>query len=86
MTSTEGLHFVGKPVRDPSGQVLGNLQDIIGGDNGPRAVIDYGGFLGFFQSQAVVDWSQAKPRVEGGNLVFDMTPAQLHQARPNASD
>lgn len=78
--------YIGQSVQDADGQSLGSLQNITEGPDGQTiAVLAYGGFLGLFQSHAAIPWTQAKPHLNGPQLVFDMTPNEIQKAPRYAS-
>lgn len=88
ITPEQADQYIGTEVTNPDGRKLGTLQRVVVAPDGKirAAVLQFGGFLGLFTSQAAIDWQAAKPQVQNGHLVFAMTPDQVDRAPSNPDE
>ena len=73
--------ILGRQVRDPAGQTVGRIVDVLVDDFGmPRAaVIDFGGFMGVGNRRVAVAWRALHfvPAAEHGSITLEMTADQI---------
>lgn len=94
MTTTSGhtqairaKKVIGTNVKDPSGQKIGEIEDIMldkTSNNIMFAVIGFGGFLGMSEKYHPIPWSSLKYNDDEGSYVVNYTRSQL-EAAPAAS-
>lgn len=77
----EATSILGRSVRDPSGQVLGRVVDVLVDETGrPRAaVIDVGGFMGVGNRRIAVGWQAMhfQPAAEHAQILLELNADQL---------
>jgi len=76
MTAEE---VIGMPVVDAQGQTVGEVTDLLIGDDGvvDRAVVDVGGFLGFATKPVALDVASLTVAEGDGEIVSDVTEETL---------
>ncbi len=79
----EATSILGRSVRDPAGDVVGRIVDVLVDEQGqPRAsVIDFGGFMGIGNRRIAVAWRALHflPAAERGQILLDMTADQIKE-------
>lgn len=93
MYQGEATSILGRPVRDPAGDTVGRIIDVLVDEGGqPRAaVIDFGGFMGLGNRKIAVVWRALHflSTAENGQIQLDMTADQIkaipefHRSRPS---
>lgn len=77
----QATSILGRQVRDPEGQPVGRIVDVLVDDSGmPRAaIIDFGGFLGVGNRLIAVAWRALRftPAADQGAIALDMTQEQI---------
>jgi hypothetical protein len=75
----EATPILGRPVRDPAGDVIGRVVDVLVDESGqPRAaVIDIGGFLGVGNRSIAVAWTALHFQPVAEQIVLGLTADQL---------
>lgn len=77
----EATSILGRQVRDPQGEPVGRIVDVLVDDSGqPRAaVIDFGGFMGIGNRRVAVAWRALRfVSAQGhGTIALDMTTDQI---------
>lgn len=77
----EATSVLGRTVRDPAGDTIGRITDVLVDQNGqPRAaVIDFGGFMGVGDRRIAVVWRALhfQPASEQGKILLEMTADQI---------
>ncbi len=70
---------IGMPVVDAQGQAVGEVTDLLIGDDGvvDRAVVDVGGFLGFATKSVALDVTSLTVAEGDGEIVSDVTEETL---------
>lgn len=89
----EATSILGRVVRDPAGNTVGRIVDVLVDDQGqPRAaVIDFGGFMGIGNRRIAVAWRALHflPVAEHAQILLEMTADQIKSVpeykRPPAS-
>ena len=78
MTAEE---VIGMPVVDAQGQNVGEVTDLLIGDDGivDRAVVDVGGFLGFATKSVALDVASLTVAEGDGEIVSDVTQEALEE-------
>ncbi len=81
MYQGEATSILGRTVRDPAGETVGRIVDVLVDELGqPRAaVIDFGGFMGVGNRRIAVSWRAMRfvPAAERGQILLDMTADQI---------
>jgi hypothetical protein len=81
---TDLFRILGKEVRGPSGQAMGQIVDLLVDETGkPRAaIIDFGGFLGVGIRKIAIDWHTLRFDAEGTKeaVVADLDRDQIKAA------
>jgi len=77
----EATSILGRTVRDPAGDVVGRITDVLVDETGqPRAaVIDFGGFMGVGNRRIAVVWRALhfQPISPEGQILLEMTADQI---------
>ncbi len=74
--------LIGKQVRNPQGQELGVLEEVVVGKNGEvgYAVLSFGGLLGLGDKLFAVPWKALSEDSDGEYLLLNFSPNYLKQA------
>jgi sporulation protein YlmC with PRC-barrel domain len=78
---------IGTNVKDPSGQKIGEIEDIMldkTSNNIMFAVVGFGGFLGMSEKYHPIPWASLRYNEDEGSYVVNYTRSQL-EAAPAAS-
>jgi hypothetical protein len=77
----EATSILGRQVRDPAGEIVGRIVDVLVGDAGtPRAaVIEFGGFMGVGNRRVAVTWRALRfgPATSQVPIALEMTEDQI---------
>ena len=78
--------MIGKPVVNAEGQEIGQVRDLLMGQDGAvaQAIIDVGGFLGVGAKQIAVPWDQIAVQPDGNGITLPMDRQQLETAPEHA--
>ncbi len=80
---------IGTAVKDPSGQTLGHIKDVMLDKMSNQilfSVIGFGGFLNMGEKYHAVPWSALDYRPEDGSYVVALTEEQLRNAPADSID
>jgi PRC-barrel domain protein len=78
-----GSHLLGSTVKNPQGQALGSIKDLVISPEDNRvlyAVLSFGGVLGLGEKAVALPLSVLKPAVEAKTFVVEMDPDRLRTA------
>lgn len=81
-------HWIGKDVRNPSGEDLGDVRDFVRDEDGriSLVVLSHGGFLGLGEKRVAVPFSALTHDQNQDHLVLDATKEQVENAPRVADD
>ncbi len=74
---------IGTDVKDPGGQTIGEVEDVVldkTSNNIMFAIVGFGGFLGMGEKYHPVPWSSLKYSEQEGSYVVNFTKEQLKAA------
>lgn len=76
--------IVGKKVENPDGEVIGEITDMVAGQDGniQYAVLNHGGFLGIGDKLVPIPWEAVKRLPDDNRLLVNVTKGALEKA-PN---